>query len=257
SDPDGNFSATKPWFWEDCGQDGLCSGHNSPISDIDGDFTHDEDIGENDGIWNHDEKTTDNFGAIGSRVFFRNSERQYKISPRIGVSHVITDEATFTFNYGYYHQTPVYEHIYLNTNRQEDPVDLIQESEGNIGNATMVASRTQSYEFAFNVQFNRHWAFTVSGWVKDMDQLSSATTFRSMLGEYSVAANADYGTAKGIDIDLENQGQLINTTLQYSFSIAKGNGEYDKAAFGNQYVDAPTQEYTMPYDRPHDLTVSI
>ena len=121
----------------------------------------------------------------------------------------------------------------------------------------MVASRTQAYEFAFNVQINKHWAYSIGGWVKDMDQLSSATTFRSMLGEYSVAANADYGTAKGIDFDVENRGQLINTSIQYSFSIAKGNGEYDKAAFGNRYVDAPTQEYTMPYDRPHDLTVSI
>ena len=27
SDPDGNYSPTKPWFWEDCGLDGLCPGH--------------------------------------------------------------------------------------------------------------------------------------------------------------------------------------------------------------------------------------
>mgnify|MGYP003769323049 CR=1 FL=1 len=121
----------------------------------------------------------------------------------------------------------------------------------------MNASRTQSYSAAFNIQIGRHWAYTVAAWVKDMDQLSSATTFRSMLGEYSVAANADYGTAKGIDLDLENRGQLINTTIQYSFSIAKGNGEYDKAAFGNQIVDAPSQEFTMPFDRPHDLTVQL
>ena len=42
-----------------------------------------------------------------------------------------------------------------------------------------------------------------------------------------------------------------------SNSKAKANGEYDKAAFGNQIVDAPSQEFTMPYDRPHDLTVQL
>ncbi|MDP6937037.1 MAG: carboxypeptidase regulatory-like domain-containing protein [Candidatus Marinimicrobia bacterium] len=257
SDPEGNFSPTKPWFWEDCGVDGYCAGHNNSDSDIDGDYSHDPDVGENDGIWNYNEKTTDDFGAIGGKVFFRDSEWQYKLSPRIGVSHVITDQSTFTFNYGIYYQTPVYENIYLNTNRQEDPQEVIEESAGYIGNATMTASRTQSYEFGFNVQVGRNWAYSVAGWVKDMDRLTSSKTYRSMLGEYSVATNGDYGTAKGIDLTLENRGQLINTTIQYTYSKAKANGEYDQAAFGNQYVDAPTQEFTMPFDRPHDLTVQL
>ena len=41
-------------------------------------------------------------------VFFKNSEWFWKISPRLGFSHVISDEATFTFNYGVYYQTPKY-----------------------------------------------------------------------------------------------------------------------------------------------------
>ena len=139
----------------------------------------------------------------------------------------------------------------------ENPEEVIVESEGFIGNATMVAARTQAYEFAFNVQVGRHWAYSVAGWVKDMDQLATAKTYRSAIGDYQVAANGDYGVAKGFDISLENRGRLINTTIQYTFSQAKANGEYDKAAFGNQEVDAPLQEFTMPFDRPHDLTVQL
>jgi hypothetical protein len=29
SKPDGTYSPTKPWFWEDCGFDGLCPGHSN------------------------------------------------------------------------------------------------------------------------------------------------------------------------------------------------------------------------------------
>ena len=90
-----------------------------------------------------------------------------------------------------------------------------------------------------------------------MDQLSTAKTYRSQLGDYQVQSNGDYGIAKGIDLSLTNRGTLINTTIQYTFSEAKANGEYDKAAFGNQVVDAPLQEFTMPFDRPHDLTVQL
>jgi hypothetical protein len=269
SDPKGNFTPTKPWFWEDCGRDLLCASHNDPASDYNGDGIHDGDtpydVGEGDEEWNTwtedgvtwSEVTTDDFGTHGSQVFFEYSDWLYKVSPRFGISHILTDGATFTFNYGLYYQTPVYENIYLNTNRQENPEEVIIESDGFLGNATMVASRTQSYEFGFNVQVGRHWAYTVAGWVKDMDQLSTAKTYRSSIGDYQVAANGDYGRAKGIDLTLENRGLLINTTIQYTFSEATANGEYDKAAFGNQIVDAPLQEFTMPFDRPHDLTVQL
>ena len=268
SDPNGNYSPTKPWFWQDCGKDLLCDSHDD-IRSENADGYHVPDIwdGEDNGEWDtftdengdtFSEITTDNFGTHGSKVFFEYSDWLYKISPRLGVSHVITDGATFTFNYGMYYQTPVYENIYLNTSRQANPQELIVQGDGFLGNATMSASRTQSYEFGFNIQVGQNWAYSVMGWVKDMDQLSTAKTYRSMLGEYQVASNGDYGVARGIDITLENQGQKVNTMIQYTYSKAKANGEYDKDAFGaDQIVDAPSQEFTMPFDRPHDLTVQL
>ena len=138
------------------------------------------------------------------------------MSPRLGFSHVITDQATFTFNYGLYYQTAIYQNVYRNTNRSDDPQEAFEESEGaTIGNATMTASRTQSYEFGFNVQVSRNWAFSLMGWVKDMDQLISAKTYRTGIYTYQVAANGDYGQAQGIDFTLENRGMLVNTMLQF------------------------------------------
>jgi len=313
SDAYGNDSPERPWFWSDCGLDGLC---------VDSDFyPGSADFGENDGVyqsfgngvWNfgeayedaldgiygegdlwedidgngvynsgidifdpdtHDivgnkqwdegeeftdngEKVSDNFGMSKAKVFFKNSDWFWKISPRIGFSHVITDRATFTFNYGVYYQTPTYANIYLNTNRQEDPEELFEESSGQIGNATMTAARSQAYEFAFNFQVGNNWGVTVGAWLKDMDQMSTARTFRSGIYEYQVFSNGDYGNAKGIDVTIQNRGMFFTTMLQYTYSIAQANGEYDKAAFGNQYVDAPSQQFLMPFDRPHDLTLSL
>ena len=45
--------------------------------------------------------------------------------------------------------------------------------------------------------------------------------------------------------------------LQYTRSIATGNSEHDWAASGGLIVDAPSQEFLMPFDRPHDLTFSF
>ena len=248
ADENGNHSPYKPWMWRDCGLDGLCPDDNEWSA---------PDTGEGDGTQQGYEQVTDLIGLPYTKVIFTDAEWLWKLSPRLGFSHVITDQATFTFNYGLYYQTPVYQNVYLNTNRADDPQDTFEDSEGQLGNATMTASRTQSYEFGFNVQVNRSWAFSLMGWVKDMDQLVTAKTYRTGVYEYQVTANGDFGTATGIDFSLENRGLLVNTMLQYTYSVARANGAYDAAAFGGQFVDAPAQQYLMPFDRTHDLTLTL
>jgi hypothetical protein len=252
---DGEYNSGGNGVWD--GYDPLCGlCGNEEYEDLNDNGEYDEgepfiDEGEPAGL------LTQALSSSDKRVIFTPSEWLYEISPRIGFSHVITDKATFTFNYGVYHQTPVYQNIYLNTNRQENPEEVFEESAGYIGNATMTASRTQSYEFAFNVQVGNNWAYTIGAWVKDMDRLVTAKTYRSGVYEYQVADNGEFGRAIGIDLTLENRGMAVNSVIQYTYSTAKANGDYDESAFGNAFVDAPAQEYLMPFDRTHDLTATF
>ena len=216
---------------------------------------------END-AWDDGEATTGNISNINnySNVIFKDSDWLYKISPRLGISHVISDGATFTFNYGLYYQTPIYEFIYRNVSKLEDPSQAFEDagqSGSSIGNATMTAGRTQSYELAFNIEVTREWAFSAGIWVKDMDQLTTASQYNSGVYEFKVAKNGDFGTAIGFDFTITNRGKLFNTSIQYTYSTAKASSEYDAAAFGAVVVDAPQQEFLMPYDRTHDLTLSL
>ncbi len=254
SDANGNATPNAPTYFADVGQDGEPNTLAGPDG-ITG--TADDDPGEDDGVWNFDEPYSDKPGFPQQKVMFVDAKWFYKYSPRLGFSHVITDRATFTFNYGVYYQTPVYQNVYLNTNRLEDPEQLFENSDGVLGNATMNASRTQSYEFAFNVQVSRSWAFTLGAWVKDMSGLVTSKISRSGVYEYSVFSNGDYGSAKGIDFSLRNKGQLLIMAIQYTYSVAKANSEYDWAALGNVEVDAPSVSFLMPYDRTHDATLSI
>ena len=211
----------------------------------------------NNNSWDIGEDVGSNPGFANQKVIFTDSKWFYKISPRIGISHVITDQATFTFNYGLYYQTPVYQNIFLNTNRLDDPEELFVEADGNIGNASMNAARSQEYQSGFNVQFNRYWAYSIMAWVKKMDQMSGYQNTRSGVYKYQIFANNDFASAKGIDFTLQNRGLNYSMMLQYTRSIATGNSEHDWAASGGLIVDAPSQEFLMPFDRPHDLTFSF
>jgi len=247
SDPYGEASPNRPWYFYDVGD---------PEDDSDDDLYADN--GKYDeGV----EIASDTpLPYSGQTVFFTEDPGKWywKVSPRLGFSHVITDQATFTFNYGDYYQTPTYQNVYLNTNRQKDPEELFEESDEQvIGNSTMTASRTQSYEFGFNIQVSRNWAYSVAGWVKDIDQLVTVKRQRSGVYSYDVFSNGDFGSAKGIDLTLNNRGMLINTSVQYTYSVAKANSEHDWAAIGNEALEAPLQESLMSFDRTHDLTLSM
>jgi len=211
------------------------------------------DLNDND-IWDNNEEVSTLAGLPRQKVILKSADWFYKISPRIGFSHVITDKSTFTFNYGLYYQTPKYQNIYLNTNRMEDPEELFEEGNGEVGNATMNAQRTQSYSAGFNVQVGQNWSYSLMTWVKNMDQLTKNTFQRSGVYSYNISENGDYGSAKGIDLTLKFRGRAFGSQLQYTYSIAKNNSEYPWANVSGQYVDAPSQESLQFYDRPHDLT---
>ena len=86
----------------------------------------------------------------------------------------------------------------------ENPAQAFEDAgrEGStIGNATMSAGRTQSYELAFNMEITRQWAFSAGIWVKDMDQLTTADSFNSGVYEFSVAKNGDFGTGIKLNVD--------------------------------------------------------
>ena len=137
--------------------------------------------------------------------------------------------------YGLYYQTPIYEFIYRNISKLEDPAQAFEDAgteNQSIGNATMTAGKTQAYELAFNIQLNRHWAVSAGVWVKDMNQLTTASDYSTGVYEYKVAKNGDFGTAIGYDLTLTLRGEYLHSTIQYTYSTAKASSEYEEKAFG-------------------------
>ncbi|MBC8395372.1 MAG: TonB-dependent receptor [Candidatus Marinimicrobia bacterium] len=232
ADTSGKFSPGRPWFYSDSNDNGKWDKGSEEVSNL--------------------------AGLANQKVLFTDTKWSYQISPRLGFSHVITDQATFTFNYGLYFQTPVYQNVFLRTNMQEDPEALFEStSNAVVGNASMSAQRTESYSFAFNIQFNQHWAFTLGGYNKNTGQNLFARTNRSGVYEYKVFSNGDYGSSRGLEFTLQNKGMRFNTMVQYTYSVSKANSAYDWASVTGVFVDAPSQEFRMPYDRPHDFTISV
>ena len=268
SDPNGNISPYTPYFYLDSDNDGNWDKTEFYDDGCNG-VPNDGDYGENNGTWDQEqdigcfenakEPIIEDSYNPQANVLFANTTYLYKISPRLGFSHVITDKSNFTFNYGVYYQNPIYRNVFINTGQLEDPNQIFEQSVPLVGNAGMTASRSVIYEFGVNVQVGRNFAYSVIGWAKDMDQM--LTTEKKNFGVYSynVFRNYDYGSAKGIDLNLEQRGRFVNTMLQYTYSIAKANRSYDWEAYSKVTTGepAPTQEYLQSYDRTHDVALTL
>tara|TARA_S200000501_G_scaffold379013_1_gene446360 strand:+ start:1216 stop:4872 length:3657 start_codon:yes stop_codon:yes gene_type:complete len=268
SDPNGNISPYTPYFYLDANNDGNWDKKDFYDYGCNG-IPNDGDYGEGNGSMEFDESIgcfesykepiiEDSYNPQAN-VLFANTSFLYKISPRLGFSHVITDKSNFTFNYGVYYQNPIYRNVFINTGQLENPNQIFEQSVPLVGNAGMTASRSIIYEFGVNVQVGRNFAYSVIGWAKDMDQM--LTTERQNFGvfSYNVFRNYDYGSAKGIDLNLEQRGNFVNTMLQYTYSIAKANRSYDWEAYSKVTTGepAPTQEYLQSYDRTHDIALTL
>jgi len=186
------------------------------------------------------------------------STPKYQISPRLGVSHPISDHTVIRFNYGYFFQVPNY--IYMYTNQEGD----INTGLPLVGNPDLKAEETIAYELGLNHMINQEVRLDVTLYYKDITNLVSTREI-GRLGPNPVTqfVNEDYGSVKGLDITLEKiaRGNLSGS-LVYSYMIATGNSS---SATENYYTYIanttdtvlPVREYPLSFDQRHSAKLNL
>lgn len=181
------------------------------------------------------------------------SEWKVLWSPRVGISHVITDKATFTFGYGRYYQNLTYRNIFLN-----DENDLTT-SLPILGNSHAQAQNVTSYEFGLNWEFVDFWRLGVVGWSKDYSDLASTERVQAFPYSYAVMVNYDYGSARGLDLSMTKRGgSAWSTVIQYTLSRATANraDAWQGYRSSDTPESMPKKEVLMNYDRTHNMTIT-
>jgi len=174
-------------------------------------------------------------------------------SPRLSISHVITNKATFTFGYGRYYQNLNYRNIYLNNDNDLTTPSPI------VGNSHVQAESVTAYEFGLNWEFVDFWKFSMVGWSKDYSDLGSTERVDAFPYSYSVIVNYDYATAAGLDFQLIKQGGTAwSTVIQYTLSRATANraDPWEGYRSSDTEESMPKKEVLMNYDRTHNLTIT-
>ena len=147
---------------------------------------------------------------------------QIRISPRLAISHPITEVSKLYFNYGHYRQIPIAQDLYRI--RRGNTNEVI-----NMGDPNLPLAKTISYELGYDHAFQNEYLIHISAYYKDISDQQDYTQYLSANSKviyYQLTANS-YEDIRGFELDLSKiQGRWVTGNINYEYRV-NTSGYYD------------------------------
>ncbi|RMF65325.1 MAG: TonB-dependent receptor [Calditrichaeota bacterium] len=178
------------------------------------------------------------------------------LSPRLGISHPITDRSTLYFFYGRFVQIPTLSELYRRQNRFR----VFQNQLNTFGNPDLKAEETISYEVGFDHQLTDDLKIGVTGFFKENRNQINLATFGPEAAPFRMLVNRDFGRDRGFEIELiKRYSHYFSANINYTLSWAdtrsstfdRGIGAQGVASFPN------VREVPADWDQRHTLNANI
>jgi outer membrane receptor protein involved in Fe transport len=149
------------------------------------------------------------------------------LSPRLGISHPITENSKLYFNYGHFKELPAYEEIFR-----------IGRSSGgdmrNYGNPNLIQARTISYELGYDHVIATDFLIQLAAFYHDITDQQGYTQYSSDRKSiaYFIANNNNYRDIRGFELTLRKAyGAWVRGFANYTYTVIT------QGAFGKQSID--------------------
>ena len=187
-------------------------------------------------------------------VDFDPSERlQLMVSPRLGVSHPITDRDVLRFAYNYQNQLPQMQYIFTS----KTPADAnVSDQTVTVGNTILEPQITVTYEVGLSHQLSDDYVVDMTAYYKNLYNYVS-TVKETKPGEEQIFwykfISEDYGSARGIDIQLEKLLSNFNT-WSVAYSLAWAHGNNSSTVIQDEATNL--REFPLDWDVRHNLNLN-
>ena len=194
----------------------------------------------------------DTFGWFGNRRW------KARLSPRLGISHPVSNYQTLFFSYGHFSKWPRPQFVYAKLN----PISA-QSSFQKFGNPDLNPETTVAYELGLKTQFTPNDVLTVTAYYKDIfDYINTRTakisSARFATQSFITYVNSDYARSRGLEVEFKKRiGQWFSGSASFSYAIVTGkSSSSDEGALVLQgdLSESVKEEY-MPWDKP--ITASL
>jgi hypothetical protein len=141
-----------------------------------------------------------------------------KISPRLGVSHPISENSKLYFNYGHFYSMPSSTHMYqIYWSGPEAGAGITR-----LGNPSADLPQTVSYELGVEHNFRNLFLIHLAGYYKDVRNQTGYIYYTSFdeSVDYRTTDNNHYADIRGFELRLEKRfGRWITGWLNYNYMV--------------------------------------
>ncbi len=180
------------------------------------------------------------------------TDAKYNISPRLGISHPITERDIIRMSYGHYYQVPNLSLMFWGTdvNTGGDPL---------YGNPNLEPEETVSYEIGLKHQFDSFTLVGVTGFYKNISGLVSVE-YQEETGTFWQFINDEgVGTVRGTEVTfMRLPHEWLGFNFNYTYSIAKGprSSVLEEVEYGTS-DPVPHDDVYLDWDQRHMVNASF
>jgi len=183
-----------------------------------------------------------------------------QISPRIGISHPVSDRDVLYFHYGHFAQFPRGQNVYAKL-KATSPATYQQ-----FGNPNLNPQTTVAYELGLKHKFNENLVMDLRVYYKDQfdyPTLERVEMENPRLGSisYYMYFNADYSRSKGVELRIKQRyAKYLTGTLNFTYAVNKGKSSHPNdnlLVAAGQLEEKPLKENYLAWDKPIRLTLDL
>jgi len=172
----------------------------------------------------------------------------FKLSPRLGISHPISENAKIFFNYGHFYQWPKFnDNYYVFYHHKTDYIH-------NLGNPFLDPPKTIQYEIGYAHNLFDLIELNVTGYYKDITDEITSLNYSPISGKnQSRTINNQYRDIRGIELKLDMRyGRFVSGWITYNHMIA-ATGKWGLATIYEDSLKDPhyvSSDISEPYAQP-------
>ncbi len=173
------------------------------------------------------------------------------ISPRLGISHPITEGDVLFLSYGHFSQRPKYAYVFSKLGSGTQSTFQL------FGNPNLEPTTTVAYEMGIKHRFNADRTIELVAFYKDLFDYATSFEIRDIDRNttYYQYFNIDNARIRGLELRLRSRWQRISARLDATYQIATGKSSSStanlQAAAGNVLLQNSTLgESYLDWDRP-------
>jgi outer membrane receptor for ferrienterochelin and colicin len=175
---------------------------------------------------------------------------RYRIAPRLGISHPISERAKLYFNYGHFYQTPSFQYFYQSATANISPNTTV-------GNPNLDYEKTVQYELGVNTQVSEDMVFDVAGYYRDI--YNQIGTVEERIGPIVLNRyfNLGYARARGFEFSFEKKySNYWYWKFNYDFSYAYGKESEAAEGLLQRLSNVPENrdEHPLDWDETHTIS---